>query len=65
MREWWVNEAVHNWFTFAGQRERDRDRSSKLTERLNRQAILDEKMKKFLAVRLWLFIQQILMHVGV
>lgn len=35
-------------YTFTGHRERAQN---KITERLNRQAILDEKMKKFLAVR--------------
>lgn len=35
-------------YTFTGHRERAQN---KITQRLNRQAILDEKMKKFLAVR--------------
>lgn len=41
-------------YTFTGHHERVQN---KITERLNRQAILDEKMKKFLAVRfknLWI-----------
>lgn len=46
-------DKLKNLLRFPGSHDSD-----KLADRLNRQAILDEKIKKFLAVRLQIIIQR-------